>query len=392
MENKQEDENINTKVESVSDQKNKPGNDRIDQLANKLTRDRKQTGQKRKKKKIIVWSIIIILAAIGTGTWWWLRPTPVEISIVSYQRVGPTANPILRMSGYVTYPRISIVGSTIPTPVKELNFNEGEYVNKNDILAKFDDSQLQAQLRLQEITISGLQKSLTRTRKLNQSGAASVADLQEIQTQLATARAQANLIRTQIEQTVVRAPFSGLVIEKLVEAGEIPRNGICRIADTSTTLVSVDINQEDIASIQDHQPAVIILDAYPETEYAAELLHFLPSANQAKNTVQALLKVLKPDKHFIPLMSTRVFLVKDQQKQNYQTKAVLAINKSALIKQNGKYYAWQIKRGQAYQREVILGDTLQNGIEMKSGLKPDDRVILDPEKYKLYPGIHVSAQ
>jgi len=379
-------------VTAVSDLKKDKNDDRLQQLANKLVRNRQQSGQKRRKKKFIVWSVIILLIIIGGGLWWWLRPTPVEISIVSYQRVGPTANPILRMSGYVTYPRISVVGSTNPTPVKELNFREGDYVRQGDILARFDDSQLQAQLKLQEVTIAGLQRSLNRTRNLNEAGAVSEADLQNLQNQLATAQAQSNLIRTQIAQTVVKAPFNGLVIDKLVETGEIPSAGICRIADTSSTFVSVDINQEDISLIHENQPAVVTLDAYPDMEYAAVLSRVLPTANQAKNTIPAYLRVLKPDKRFIPLMSARVFFVKGLQTQNQEVKAALAIDKTAIFTENGKNYAWQVKRGQAYQTAVLLGDTLQNGIRMLSGLKADDRVILNPQNYKLYQGMHVSIK
>jgi membrane fusion protein (multidrug efflux system) len=369
-----------------------PNSKRLHKLANKLVRDRGKTGRKRKRKKLIIWSSLLLAVLTGVAIWQILKPTPVEVAFVSYQRMGPTSNPVLRLSGYVTYPRISTIGTTARTPVIRLNFKVGDQVKQGDILAVFDDSRLQAQLQAQEISIRDLQETLARTQNLYNAGAASDAELQSIQTKLASARSETNLIRDEIAQTTVRAPYSGLIIDKLVEVGEIPTSGLCRLADNSMTLVSVDIGQEDIALINENQPAVVILDSYPETEYAATLYQILPTANQAKNTIQANIRVLKPDQRFIPQMSAKVFITNEKQDENQQVRAVLAVNKSVFIQKDNNYYVWQVKRGQAYERKVIVGDTLQNSIQIKSGLKADDRVIIEPEKYKLYQGIHVELK
>jgi len=369
-----------------------PNSKRLHKLANKLVRDRGKTGRKRKRKKLIIWGSLLLAVIIGVVIWQILKPTPVEVAFVSYQRMGPTSNPVMRLSGYVTYPRISTIGTTARTPVIRLNFKVGDQVKQGNILAIFDDSRLQAQLQAQEISFRDLQETLARTQNLYNAGAASDAELQSIRTKLASARAETNLIRKELAQTIVRAPFGGLIIDKLVEVGEIPTGGICRLADNSMTLVSVDIGQEDIALINENQPAVVILDSYPETEYAATLYQVLPTANQAKNTIQANIRVLKPDQRFIPQMSTKVFITNEKQDKNQQVRAVLAVNKSVFIQKDKNYYVWQVKRGQAYEREVKVGDTLQNSIQIKSGLKADDRVIITPERYKLYQGIHVEIK
>ncbi|HYW36402.1 MAG TPA: efflux RND transporter periplasmic adaptor subunit [Balneolaceae bacterium] len=375
------------KKQSQQDDNASSDKTRIQQLASQLSRDHSEGARKRKIKRWIYVILIIGLIVAGYFTWQAFRPTAVVTSVISYQRVGVAAQPLLRVSGYVTYPRISTISARVQTPVDQLNFTTGEHVKKGQILAIFDHQELLSRRNAQRITINDLKETLQRTRQLYKGGAASEADLQNVQTQLATAQANLAVLNTQIDNSIVRAPFSGLIINKMVEVGEVASRGVCQLADDSNILVSVDINQTDISKITPQTSAVVTLDAYPNTEYAAKIYEIMPTADEAKNTIPVKLKLLHPDNRFKPNMSAKVFFTDQNVTQNARLKAVLTVDKSALIKQNGVNFLYIVRNGKARKRKVQLGRPVDERlITIKSGVKPNQRAILDPQQYHLKNG------
>jgi len=365
---------------------------RIQKLAAELTRERNKSQTRRKIRRWIYWSLFLLLIVGGYFVWRAYRPIPVNTSVVSYQRIGSTAQPILRLSGYVTYPRISTISARVQTPVIQLGFDVGDRVQKGALLAEFDHSELLTRRNVQQITIRDLQETLNRVQNLYKAGAASDADLQNAQTQLESARASLNLINTQIDNSTVRAPYSGLVIDKMVELGEIAARGICRLADDSKILVEVDVNQEDIAKVHADQSAVVLLDAYPETEYAADIYEIMPTADPSKNTIQVKVEVLKPDDRFKPNMSAKVFFTDEKVTENSTVKAVLTVDKAAVFKRDGATHLYIIQRGRVRERTVELGEPIGDRlVEIKSGVNPDQRVILNPLQYNLDLGDRIEV-
>jgi len=325
----------------------------------------------------------------GYFPWQDFKPIPVEMSFVSYQRLGPTAQPILRVSGYVTYPRISIVGSSYQAPVREVLFKVGDRVEAGQLMVRFDDTQLLAQQQVHRVAINDLQETLRRTRNLLNGGAASQADLQQVQTRLATEQANLAVVETRLEQTRVRAPFTGLVMDQLVEPGEIPVQGICKLADNSSTLVEVDISQDDIARIGGQQPAVVMLDAYPDSEYVARVDEIMPAADAARNTIAARVRVMKPNSLFKPNMSTKVFLVNEPLRENGRVESALAVDPTAVLKDGEESYVWVIRRGKIVKRRVETGAPIADQLRVLDGLRADERVVTHADRYNLEEGARV---
>lgn len=364
-------------------------NRKLQDLAGRLIRNRSESTQKRIRKRIVTIFIFILLMTTGIYLWYRLKPVPVDVTYVTYQRVGPAAAPVLRLSGFITYPQISTVGAMISAPVKEITFSDGDYVKSGAVLARFDQSELQAQEKIQMISIQNLQQTLNRTERLYSAGAASDVELQSARSQMEKAQANLDLIKARLKTTVVYAPFNGLIIEKLANVGEIPKQGICRIADNSMTLVSVDVGQEDINLIKPGQPAIVTLDAYPDIEYAAKIYKIMPTANQAKNTIPILVQVLKPDNYFRPQMSAKVLFVNKQLEDNQKVRTVLVVDKSALFKLGDTSYVWRIRRGKVLEQPVKTGEQYGENIQVTEGLKPDERVVANAGKYPLKKGMRV---
>lgn len=378
-----------------SDQQKEQATDksRIQQLASQLTRDREEHSKKRKIRRWVLWILLLGIAVAGYFLWQAYRPTPVTTSVVSYQRIGSAAQPVLRLSGFVTYPRIAVISAQIQTPVTRLNFAIGDRVQEGDILAEFDHSELLARRQVQQITVGNLEATLQRVQNLYNGGAASDADLQNARTQLAEGRANLELLNTQIENSIIRAPFSGIIIDKMVEVGEVATQGICRLADNAQILVAVDVNQEDIAKVTPQSSAVVSLDAYPQTEYAADIYEIMPSADPAKNTIQVKVGLLHPDDRFKPNMSAKVFFTNQDVTENAPVKAVLTVDKAAILKQNDGPKLLVIQNGRIRERPVELGISVGDRlVEIKSGVQPDQRVVLNPQQYRLKAGDRVTIQ
>ena len=345
---------------------------------------------KRKTKKFWVYSALAVLCIVIFALFVHSGPD-IETAYVLNERTGSAASPILRTSGYVTYPQQIEIGTQQRGPVLSLFFKEGDQVKKGDLLAVLDNTELLVQKRLQQKIKLNAEKTLKRTQNLHQAGSASDAELESASIAYENASLNLELLNEQIEKTKIKAPVTGKMIDKSIEVGELVNGTIAEMIDNSETLVEVDINQHDIAKIKNDQPAVITLDAYPKTEYAAAVWKISESGDRARNTVQVKVKVLYPDHKFKPGLSAKVFFVKNKQTQNHEIKTRLVVPKTAVILEDGIPKVWLINDDVLSFREVQTGEELGNSIEIIAGLSADDKIVKNPANYSLKPGTKVAS-
>ena len=122
--------------------------------------------------------------------------------------------------------------------------------------------------------------------------------------------------RSQLENTVIRAPVSGTILERNVEKGEFVTTGfvgergakgyVVSLADLNDLEVEVDINQNDFARLRANQPAVVTTDAYPDRKYPGFICEMSPEANRQKATVQVKVRIERPDRFLRPDMNAAV--------------------------------------------------------------------------------------
>jgi len=139
--------------------------------------------------------------------------------------------------------------------------------------------------------------------------------------ELKAAQAAVEVADLNLEDTVIRAPRDGTILEKLIEPGELvtpqsfggtrgARTELLSLADLSDLQVEVDINEADFAKVFMDQPAKVTLDAYPDKSYDGRVREIAPEANRTKATVQIKVRILNPDALVMPEMSARVDLLK----------------------------------------------------------------------------------
>ena len=178
---------------------------------------------------------------------------------------------------------------------------------------------------------------------------------------LAQARANLGFVEAQLQNTVIRAPFTGVVVKKMAEVGEsvapIPpgvnistaSGAIVALADLDTLEVEADIAESNVAKLSDDQPAEVAAEAFPERRYKAILRQVIPTADRTKATVQVKVTILDKDKDLKPEMSARVtFLEKEAPKTATSAPAAptVSVPKDAIATRDGQAIVFEVSRGQ----------------------------------------------
>jgi HlyD family secretion protein len=191
---------------------------------------------------------------------------------------------------------------------------------------------------------------------------------------------------TQDENTVIRAPVTGTVLERAVEKGEFlttmfvgdkgAKGYVVALADLNDLEVELDISQNDFAKLHAHQKAIVNTDAFPDRKYDGFIYEISPEANRQKATVQIKVKVQNPDDYLRPEMNASVAFVSDDKLAAAGTvgRPVIVIPNSA-IRDNAVFVMFD---GKAVKRAVKTGSTNSKGVRIEDGLIGGEDLIVSP--------------
>jgi RND family efflux transporter MFP subunit len=365
--------------------------------------------------------LIVLLAAVGGGAWSWInRPRPVEVEVAAVtERAAGTQASVLNASGYVTARRRATVSSKVTGKVIEVNVEEGMEVREGQVLARLDDSTLQAALKLyraqleaakqqipeSEVRLQQARIQLQRQERLRQEGLNTpndidnaraevdslVARIASAQEQVKVAESQIAVQLTAIDDTIIRAPFSGVAISKDAQAGEMvspvsagggfTRTGICTIVDMRSLEIEVDVNESYINRVTTGQPVSAVLDAYPEWQIPANVITLVPTADRQKATVLVRIGFQKLDPRILPDMGVKVTFLREADKQETPAAAaqsVTLVPQAAVRTDNGASYVFVVTQNSVERRAVRTGGTDGDRREVLAGLKGGERVVISP--------------
>lgn len=239
--------------------------------------------------------------------------------------------------------------------------------------------------------------SLERTYDLVRVGPRKEA-LMQAEGQLTQARGQVDLYQTQLNDTVIRAPITGTILERIVEKGEFVTTGfvgdrgakgyVVSMADLRDLQVELDINQADFARLHRGQKAIITTDAYPDRKYEGVIDEIAPEANRQKATVQVKVKVNSPDEYLRPDMNAGVAFVSDQ-KQAGVAPARAAIYVPATTVRDGAVFV--VLNGRVVRRAVKTAGIATAGLRIDDGLIGGEEIIVAPTS-EIKEGIRVRTR
>jgi RND family efflux transporter MFP subunit len=297
----------------------------------------------------------IIIAA--SGVWYLMRPTGVPITTATAQAAASGAPgaaagaSLLDASGYIVARRRATVSSKVTGKVMKVMLEEGQRVEAGQVIALLDDSnwraslaQSKAQLQQAEANVASAQTAFDdakpifeRSEKQKAAAVISAQSFDESHAQfdvahnnllvaqrgLDAARAGVDVAERNLDDTVIRAPFAGIVTEKAAQPGEMvspisagggfTRTGIGTIVDMDSLEVEVDVSENFINRVRPQQPVTIKLNAYPDWDIPGSVIAMIPTADRAKATVKVRIAIKQKDPRIIPEMGARVaFLSEDE--------------------------------------------------------------------------------
>ena len=207
--------------------------------------------------------------------------------------------------------------------------------------------------------------------------------IQLARAQLAEAEASISWWEAQLENTIIRAPISGTVLERLIEKGEMVTTGyvsgrgaksaLVSIADLNQLEVELDINEADIPRVRLEQECVVSPESYPDRKYPASVREIAPEANRQKATIQVKVAIRRPDAYLRPETNAKVsFLAAPETLSSRPANAVL-VPKAAIVPGPAVFL---LREGRAIRREVAIGAEESGRVEVLAGLAGGESVIV----------------
>ena len=332
------------------------------------------------------------LAILLVGLFWWLFLSDDELkevttfTVKSLQMSDSSATSILDASGYVVARRRATVSSKVTGKVMKVFIEEGMYVEEGQLLAQLDDSTMRADLNYSKSQLNEARRIFNRTRELAKEELASQASLDAARASLEGLEAL-NAVRQQIVNDMqILAPFSGVVVYKAAQPGEMispvsagggfTNTGICTIVDMDSLEVEVDVNEAFINRVKPGQPVITNLNAYPKWDIPSEVIAIIPTADRNKATVKVRIALLEKDERVLPDMGSRVsFLRKlDNTNLSIQKEGVM-IPSAALVKINGESLVQAIEESIVKITLVNVEEETANYVRVTKGLTSGMQVV-----------------
>ena len=347
----------------------------------KIDRTAQPTNEGSSPNKLYLLGAAILIV----GIFWWLFSSDDELqevttfTVKSLQMSDSSATSILDASGYVVARRRATVSSKMTGKVMKVFIEEGMYVEEGQILAQLDDSTMKADLNYSQSQLNEAIRIFNRTKELAKDELASQASLDAARASVEGLEAL-NAVRKQVVQDMkILAPFSGVVVFKAAQPGEMispvsagggfTNTGICTIVDMDSLEVEVDVNEAFINRVKPGQPVVTNLNAYPKWDIPSEVIAIIPTADRNKATVKVRIALLEKDERVLPDMGSRVSFLKKVETQNREeVKEGVMIPLAAVANEGDQSIVQVINGSQIKLTKVKVAEETANYARVIEGL------------------------
>ena len=354
----------------------------------KIDRSAPPASEGLQSNKLYLFGISILIV----GFFWWLFLSDDELkevttfTVKSLEMSDASATSILDASGYVVARRRATVSSKMTGKVMKVFIEEGMYVEEGQILAQLDDSTMKADLNYSQSQLNEAIRIFNRTKELAKDELASQASLDAARASVEGLEAL-NAVRKQVVQDMkILAPFSGVVVYKAAQPGEMispvsagggfTNTGICTIVDMDSLEVEVDVNEAFINRVKPGQPVITNLNAYPKWDIPSEVIAIIPTADRNKATVKVRIALLERDERVLPDMGSRVsFLRKVENKSPEIVKEGVMIPLAAVAIKDDQSVVQALEGSQIRLTKVQVAEETANYARVIDGLKSGMTVV-----------------
>ncbi len=374
-----------------------------DLSALKINRLKEEKIKRRRWPKFIPWILIVAMLVVG----YFIvldrikQGKPVDTTTVRLVK-GASAQATLSASGYVVAQRQSAVASKGTGRLEYLAVEEGDRVESGDVIARIENDDVRANL---DLARANLQYAIADSAeaaakyelnlKLFEAGSITEEALLTYKARkdmaaatVAARRAQVRSAEINLENTFITAPFTGKVITKMAEIGDIvapmassasSRGAVVVLADMSSLEVEADVSEANIQKVNVGQPCEIVLDAYPEVRYRGSVKNIVPTADRASATIMTRIAFNQLDSLIYPEMSARIyFMSPDEEPLEVEEPSFIGVSQNAIVEEDGEEYVFLIKGNIVEKTSVKTGKSVGRTVEVLEGLQEGDEVVLTP--------------
>ena len=373
---------------------------------------------RRRGRLLPILALTLLVGGVGLWLGWGrLRPPVVQTTVVRAAAPGGGAGSVLDASGYVTARLQATVSAKITGKVTEVLIEEGMRVREGAVLARLDDTEARAALGLAQAQLVAARSQLAEVRaQLEQAERDYVrqqglydrqlvspqsldaalaqrdmlrARLANLQEQIKVAQESVAVAQVQLDNTVIRAPFSGVVIAKSAQPGEMispisagggfTRTGIGTIVDMDSLEIQVDVNESYINRVTPGQPVEATLNAYPDWKIPGDVIAIIPTADRSKATVKVRIAIKAKDARIVPDMGARVGFLDGKPAAGAPPPAPSVLVPADAVRTEGEAaVVFVYAGGKVERRSVTLGPDVSGQRRVLSGLRDGERVVLAP--------------
>src|SRR5262245_23228196 len=386
-----------------------------------IERESKGFAPRRRRRWLNKWTLgaavaIVIAGAVAVRS----AGAPPQVEVASVTRTFPSsAFTILNATGRVSAARKAAVSTKATGRLEWLGVQEGSRVKAGEVIARLENLDVsaardsavanagaaranletgEAELRESEAALKRAEDLFARkfiaeaaldtARARYEKAKATVASLKAA---IGVAEANARQANVSVEQTLVRAPFDGIVLTKNANVGDIitpfssaaeSKGAVVNMADMDTLEVEADVSEASIGKITVGMPTEIQLDAYPDLRLLGEVSRIVPTVDRSKATLLVKVAFKEKDPRVLPEMSAKVAFLSRLPKAE-ERKPVTAVRAEAVAKRGDKRVLYSVD-DKSVVHEVGVGPEKKLGdlVEV-SGLKAGEKVVLNaPEKLR----------
>jgi RND family efflux transporter MFP subunit len=316
----------------------------------------------------------------------------------------------LTATGYVTPQVTAKVGSKIAGRIAKVFVNEGEVVQKGQVLFELDPSDersalsfararvlaASARVEASRAELNEVETQLAREKQLVKLGASAPATVEDRQmrvealrkqaeaaeAEVNVSRAEANVTGQQLRNLRIFAPISGTAVTKAAQVGDVvaPTLTLVELVDFDSLLVEVDVPEARLKQVKPNGPCQLVLDSSPTENTKCKVVDFSPRVNRAKATATVKVKIVERISRLWPDMSARVSFLENEIDDNLRNQPPKKlVSKTALASFAGRQGLWTVNERKLRFSPVIVGETVGLNVEVLDGPPPGTRVVLNPE-------------
>lgn len=386
-----------------------------DLAALKIERTRKPVpGSGRRRPRTAIALVLVMTAA--AAAWLFLDAyKAIEVEATPVVLFHPSQNvTLLNATGFVVAQRKASVASKATGRLVWLGVVEGSRVKEGEVIARLESSdvaatleQTQANVKLAEANLEqaraelrDAQVALRRSRDLVTDGAIAKAEhdsalarhdkakasIAGLQAAIGVARANVKGADVAVDQTLIRAPFDGVILTKHANVGDVvtpfssaldTKGAVVTMADMETLEVEADVSESNLEKVRPGQAAEIQLDALPSSRFQGEVHRIVPTVDRSKATVLAKVRFLERDPRILPEMSAKVAFLSERLPPAKRASHI-AVAPTAITTRNGNNTAFVIEGERVHAVAVETGTGAGDLLEVTAGLRVGDKVVLRP--------------